>query len=125
MTTTIPRPTGPERSHGGFAVVGDRLLISRDVEKSPGPGGEKYVPGGGLYAIPIGGSQQHQLLRYSDTNLATAPDGSVLVVGGSRAGTGPYAASPSARTASRSSPRCATCPSSRPSSRGWRWAAAC
>ncbi|MFI1826740.1 FlgD immunoglobulin-like domain containing protein [Streptomyces sp. NPDC020412] len=82
VTTTIPKPTGPERPYGGFAVVGDWLLISRDVEKS---GSKKYVPGGGLYAIPIGGSQQHQLLRYSDMKLVTAPDGSVLVVGGSGA----------------------------------------
>ncbi|MGV9313993.1 FG-GAP-like repeat-containing protein [Streptomyces sp. NPDC003691] len=80
VVTVIPALYGPEERSGAVAVVGDTILVSRAIDLYTKP----PVLGGKLYAVPIGNTgETRELLPYAVDRLATAPDGSVLVTGGS------------------------------------------
>ncbi|MFV0129099.1 FG-GAP-like repeat-containing protein [Streptomyces sp. HMX112] len=81
VTLTMPAPAGPERTFARFAVVGDWIVFSRLLD----PYAKQHTPGGRLQAMPVTGGEPRELLRYSDEHFAAAPDGSVLVTGGSGA----------------------------------------
>ncbi|AZK95028.1 MULTISPECIES: FlgD immunoglobulin-like domain containing protein [Streptomyces] len=80
VVTDISLRQGAEGWTPRFAVVGDTILVSRDVyshDKAP-------VLGARLMAVPIGNTgEPRELLPHSIDRFATAPDGSVLVTGGS------------------------------------------
>ncbi|MEU8764806.1 hypothetical protein, partial [Streptomyces sp. NPDC048659] len=62
-----------------FAVVGDRVVASRDTRYEREP----YVLGEALVAVPIGGGTAEVLLPGAEAELGVAPDGGVYAVGGS------------------------------------------
>ncbi|WP_069465974.1 VCBS repeat-containing protein, partial [Actinacidiphila rubida] len=55
---------------------GDRILVEAEDT-------DKHSTGGALWSVPVGGGDATLLLRHTVYTLAVAPDGSVLVVGGS------------------------------------------
>ncbi|MEU3602467.1 FG-GAP-like repeat-containing protein [Streptomyces sp. NPDC006798] len=79
IITKLPDPVGAERAYGGIAVVGDTIVLSRQLEVHAKP----HVRGARLYAIPIDNSgETRELIRYAAEHLVPAPDGSVLVAAG-------------------------------------------
>ncbi|MER5947638.1 FG-GAP-like repeat-containing protein [Streptomyces sp. NPDC001904] len=78
--TTVPGPTGSTSTpNASMALAGDRILVShREAQPT-------YSQGQKLYAVTIGGGAS-ELLAHTGERFATAPDGSVLAVGGSGAG---------------------------------------
>ncbi|MFE0426096.1 FG-GAP-like repeat-containing protein [Streptomyces sp. NPDC058953] len=83
VTTKLPEPVGAERPNGGIAVVGDTIVLSRQLDSYA----RAHVPGARLYAIPIGSTTGtgRELIRYAAEHLIPAPDGSVLVAAGTSA----------------------------------------
>ncbi|WP_246150489.1 FG-GAP-like repeat-containing protein [Streptomyces qinzhouensis] len=80
VVTDIPAPQGLEQRSGAVALVGDTILVSREIN----PYAKAPVLGGKLFAVPIGNTgETRELLPYATHQLVTAPDGSVLVTGGS------------------------------------------
>ncbi|MEU6844174.1 FG-GAP-like repeat-containing protein [Streptomyces sp. NPDC046716] len=78
--TSVPGPTGSTSTPKAWmALAGHRILV---VHQEAQP---TYSQGQKLYDVTIGGGAT-ELLAHADERMATAPDGSVLVVGGSGAG---------------------------------------
>ncbi|MGV9313992.1 FG-GAP-like repeat-containing protein [Streptomyces sp. NPDC003691] len=83
VVTEIPKRQGPEENFAGIYAIGDTLLVSRRINSHA----HGTVPGAKLYAVPIGNTgEPRELLRYATEQLVPAPDGSVLVTGGSGSG---------------------------------------
>ncbi|MET9375847.1 FlgD immunoglobulin-like domain containing protein [Streptomyces sp. NPDC002992] len=83
----------PPAGHGedrylpaSFTVIGDWIVVRRAplVLDSPGGGGTAPI-GTRLLAVPLGGGPARELLPYAAAGFTTAPDGSVLVTGGTGA----------------------------------------
>ncbi|MEW1550734.1 FG-GAP-like repeat-containing protein [Streptomyces tsukubensis] len=79
VVTDLPAPESFESGSATVAVVGDSLLVSRK--------GNSYRqltrPGTKLLAVPIGNTgEPRELLPYATGEFAPAPDGSVLLTGG-------------------------------------------
>ncbi|MGW0466436.1 FlgD immunoglobulin-like domain containing protein [Streptomyces sp. NPDC003027] len=82
VATPLPAPTGSEGPGTMVSVVGDTLLFQRTLT-SPENGFER---GNAVRAIPIGGGTVTDVLwRAQEDGFAVAPDGSVLVAGGTKA----------------------------------------
>ncbi|MET9439050.1 hypothetical protein [Streptomyces sp. NPDC006551] len=82
VITHLPKATGTEGPGTGFTVVGDVLLFQRTLTNPA----NLYERGNALRAIPIGGGTATELLwRAQDNSFVVAPDGSVLVAGGTSA----------------------------------------
>ncbi|MFI8522345.1 FlgD immunoglobulin-like domain containing protein [Streptomyces sp. NPDC085481] len=74
-STSVPRSTTPLGWR--YAVVGDWIVLREDQAA--------YAAGGKLRAVPIGGGPARDLLAYAAPDMAAAPDGGLLVVGGTGA----------------------------------------
>ncbi|MEV1025516.1 FG-GAP-like repeat-containing protein [Streptomyces sp. NPDC050264] len=74
--TSVPGPSSSTTTRNAqMALAGDRILV---VHREAMPA---YSAGQKLYSVAIGGGAT-ELLAHADHRLATAPDGSVLAVGG-------------------------------------------
>ncbi|MFJ3906532.1 FlgD immunoglobulin-like domain containing protein [Streptomyces sp. NPDC090025] len=73
VVTEVAHSVTPRR----WAVVGDWLVVREPAEP--------YAAGGTLEAVQIGGGASKHLLPYAASDLIAAPDGSLLVVGGTGA----------------------------------------
>lgn len=80
--TTVPLP-GTEGTPS-VGIAGRWLVVARSVPSHPGDWVDKS--GERLMAVPLTGGDPITLLRHANTSLVTAPDGSLLAVGGSDAG---------------------------------------
>jgi hypothetical protein len=80
--TTVTLPGTEGTPHLGIA--GRWLVVARSVPSSPGDLVD--VSGERLMAVPLAGGDAQTLLRHADTSVTTAPDGSLLVVGGADSG---------------------------------------
>ncbi|WP_370413336.1 hypothetical protein [Streptomyces fradiae] len=80
VTTPMPDP-GDSLGLGPFGTVGDWIVITRPVPGYKQP----YVTGEKLQAVHIGTGEVKDLLPHAAAELATAPDGSLLAVGGTSA----------------------------------------
>ncbi|MFI8529945.1 hypothetical protein ACIGMX_06795 [Streptomyces aquilus] len=65
-------------------IAGRWLVVAHSVPSAPGNWVDKS--GEPLMALPLTGGDPITLLRHADTSLVTAPDGSLLTVGGTDAG---------------------------------------
>ncbi|WP_370412637.1 FlgD immunoglobulin-like domain containing protein [Streptomyces fradiae] len=82
VETVLPAPVDGESSGVSFAVSGDNVVYQRKLQL-PTNG---TLAGRALRAIPVGGGTATELLKYAEEGgFATAPDGSVLVAGGTGA----------------------------------------
>ncbi|MFI8965988.1 hypothetical protein ACIGO8_28195, partial [Streptomyces sp. NPDC053493] len=82
VETALAAPVGNEGPGLFFTVTGDTVLYQRNL-LHPENG---YLAGHTLRAIPVGGGTTVELLKYAQQgSFATAPDGSVLVPGGTGA----------------------------------------
>ncbi|MFD9793201.1 FG-GAP-like repeat-containing protein [Streptomyces sp. NPDC059070] len=77
----MPKAAGNEQDYARFGVVGDWIVFrwSLDVNTA------KYVQGNRLWAMPVTGGTPRELLPYAAAEITPAPDGSVLVTGGTGA----------------------------------------
>ncbi|WP_329423088.1 hypothetical protein [Streptomyces sp. NBC_01268] len=78
VTTPLPTRQPNETGFGEHAVIGDWIVTRREVTTGEAVGTR-------LWAVPIGGGPAKELLPASVDRLTVAPDGSVIVVGGSGA----------------------------------------
>ncbi|WP_128976316.1 hypothetical protein [Streptomyces roseicoloratus] len=82
VQTVLPTPVGNEGPGLAFAVSGDSVVYQRNL-LYPENG---YLAGHALRSVPVGGGAATELLKHAQQgSFATAPDGSVLVPGGSSA----------------------------------------
>ncbi|MFF6776519.1 hypothetical protein ACFY8W_23585 [Streptomyces sp. NPDC012637] len=80
VETALPAPVGNEGPGLYFTVTGDTVVFQRNL-LYPENG---YLAGHTLRSVPVGGGTATELLKYAQQgSYAIAPDGSVLVAGGS------------------------------------------
>lgn len=79
-TVTLPGTEGSP----SVGIAGRWLVVARSVPSNP----SDYVNMSGerLMAVPLAGGDPITLLRHANSSLVTAPDGSLLAVGGADAG---------------------------------------
>ncbi|MEU5040660.1 FG-GAP-like repeat-containing protein [Streptomyces griseorubiginosus] len=80
--STVPLP-GTEGTPA-VGMAGRWLVVARSVPSSPG--NMVDTSGERLMAVPLTGGDPVTLLRHANSSLVTAPDGSLLAVGGTDAG---------------------------------------
>ncbi|MFD8718133.1 FG-GAP-like repeat-containing protein [Streptomyces sp. NPDC059629] len=80
--TTVPLPGTEGIPYVGIA--GRWLVVARSVPSDPND--QVDTSGERLMAVPLTGGDPVTLLRHANTSLVTAPDGSLLAVGGADAG---------------------------------------
>ncbi|MFF0437349.1 hypothetical protein ACFYU9_34635 [Streptomyces sp. NPDC004327] len=82
VRTVLPAPAADEGAPA-FAVIGDTVLFQREGTSADAT----HLPGKAVRAIPLGGGTVSEVLKAGEVGprFATAPDGSVLVVGGTGA----------------------------------------
>ncbi|MEU9012134.1 FG-GAP-like repeat-containing protein [Streptomyces sp. NPDC048479] len=81
VETALPAPAAGEYTTGTFRTVGDHIVFRRYIETYRAKG----LPGYKLQTIPVGGGAVQDLLPYAADQLAVAPDGSAIAVGGTKA----------------------------------------
>ncbi|MET9950239.1 FlgD immunoglobulin-like domain containing protein [Streptomyces sp. NPDC006339] len=81
VVTPLPAKGMNEAAWSKSTVLGDWILVRHDLDPFWGT----YSEGGKLYAVPLGGGTARELLPHGAGDLTVMPDGSVLVVGGTRA----------------------------------------
>ncbi|MCI3274940.1 FG-GAP-like repeat-containing protein [Streptomyces cylindrosporus] len=79
-TVTLPGTEGTP----SVGIAGRWLVVARSVPSSPSDWVDKS--GERLMAVPLTGGDPITLLRHANSSLVTAPDGSLLAVGGTDAG---------------------------------------
>ena len=79
-TVTLPGTEGTP----SVGIAGRWLVVARSVPSSPSDWADKS--GERLMAVPLTGGDPITLLRHANSSLVTAPDGSLLAVGGTDAG---------------------------------------
>ncbi|MFF0091553.1 FG-GAP-like repeat-containing protein [Streptomyces canus] len=79
-TVTLPGTEGTP----SVGIAGRWLVVARPVPSSPSDWADKS--GERLMAVPLTGGDPITLLRHANSSLVTAPDGSLLAVGGTDAG---------------------------------------
>jgi hypothetical protein len=79
-TVTLPGTEGTPT----VGVAGRWLVVARTVPSNPSDWVDKS--GERLMAVPLAGGDPLTLLRHANSSLVTAPDGSLLAVGGTDAG---------------------------------------
>ncbi|MFF7543847.1 FG-GAP-like repeat-containing protein [Streptomyces canus] len=79
-TVTLPGTEGTP----SVGIAGRWLVVARTVPSSPSDWADKS--GERLMAVPLTGGDPITLLRHANSSLVTAPDGSLLAVGGTDAG---------------------------------------
>ncbi|WP_329119249.1 FG-GAP-like repeat-containing protein [Streptomyces sp. NBC_01465] len=84
-TLALPVPSN-EQIPGAttLGIAGDWLVVARTVPSQPGDYADKS--GERLMAVPLTGGDAITLLRHAKATLASAPDGSLLAVGGADSG---------------------------------------
>ncbi|MER7109413.1 FG-GAP-like repeat-containing protein [Streptomyces sp. NPDC000229] len=81
VVTQLPKPpNGYQYYRGSEAVIGDWIVFGWTPES-----GKTALPGVQLHAVPVGGGQTRFLLAHSAARPQAAPDGSLLVTGGTGA----------------------------------------
>lgn len=80
--TTVPLPGTEGDPHLG--ITGRWLVVARAVPTAPNDMSNKS--GEALMAVPLAGGDAITLLRHANSSLVTAPDGSLLAVGGTDSG---------------------------------------
>ncbi|MEV5974268.1 hypothetical protein [Streptomyces sp. NPDC051921] len=82
VETVLPAPVGNEGPGLYFSVAGDTVVYQRNL-LYPENG---YLAGHALRSVPVGGGPSTELLKHAQQgSFALAPDGSVLVPGGTSA----------------------------------------